>query len=365
MIPYLDLKKVNSTYETELKDAAERVISGGIFLAGEETRLFEQEYADYIGSRFAVSCANGLDSLTLIFRAYKELGKLKDGDEIIVPANTYIASILSIWENGLVPILVEPDPKTCQIDDSRIEEAVTEKTKGIMIVHLYGGCAYSEKIKEICKKYELILVEDNAQAHGCMYENKRTGSLGDASGHSFYPGKNLGALGDGGAVTTDNRKLADTIRMLANYGASQKYIFRYKGINSRLDELQAAILRVKLRYLDHENEKRKKIAQRYLSEITNPRIGFLSEKFFHSSVCHIFPIFSDNRDELQNYLTQCGISTLIHYPVPPHQQQSFNEWKSFKLPVTEKIHASELSLPIAPVMAADEVSLIIESINKW
>lgn len=365
MIPYLDLKKTNSLYEAELKDAVERVISSGIYLAGEETRNFEQEYAAFIGTRYAVSCANGLDALTLIFRAYKELGILREGDEIIVPANTYIASILSISENGLIPVLVEPDPATCQIDSLRIEEAVTEKTKGIMIVHLYGGCAYSRKIKDICCKYNLILVEDNAQAHGCRYNEKRTGSLGDAAGHSFYPGKNLGALGDGGAVTTDNKDLADTVRILANYGSSQKYIFPYKGINSRLDEIQAAILRVKLRYLDRENEQRRNIARHYRLGITNPRIQLLSDEFFRSSVFHIFPIFTEKREELQNYLRQCGISTLIHYPIPPHRQKSFSEWKSLNLPITDKIHATELSLPISPVMTSDEVDRIIASINKW
>lgn len=365
MVKFLDLKKVNDAHKSEIDAAMRRVTDSGWYLLGTENAAFEREYADFIGSDHAIGCANGLDALKLIFRAYIELGVLSPGDEVIVPANTYIASILAISENALVPVLVEPDPTTLQIDATKIEEKLTERTRAIMIVHLYGQCAYNEMIAHICSKYGLLLVEDNAQAHGCKYGSRRTGSLGDAAGHSFYPGKNLGALGDGGAVTTDNAELAEMIRALRNYGSAKKYVFDHIGLNSRLDELQAAVLRAKLPHLDADNEARRRIARRYISEISNPniRVPQVSEPEAH--VFHIFTIFTSRRDELQNYLTDNGIQTLIHYPIPPHKQKCYRQWNDLNLPVTEAIHNQELSLPISPVMTDEEASRVIALVNSW
>ncbi|MBQ7440802.1 MAG: DegT/DnrJ/EryC1/StrS family aminotransferase, partial [Prevotella sp.] len=329
-IPYLPLKELNARHATEMKEAMAEVVDSGWYLRGEQTRRFEQEYAQYIGTCYCVGCGNGLDALTLIFRAYKELGILHEGDEVIVPANTYIASILAITENNLTPILVEPRIDTFQIDDSLIEQHITKKTKAILLVHLYGYCAYTEKIAKICDNYHLLLIEDNAQAHGCNYQLsiincqfKKTGSLGNAAGHSFYPGKNLGALGDGGAVTTDDEQLAEVVRALGNYGSSKKYHFDYLGKNSRLDELQAALLRVKLRYLDQDNERRQQIALRYIHEISNPLLRLPSEEYAKNSVHHIFPVLCEQRDRLQEYLREHGVETIIHYPIPPHQQPCY------------------------------------------
>ncbi len=290
---------------------------------------------------------------------------MKEGDEIIVPSNTYIASILAVTDNRLVPVLVEPDIHTYQIDDSKIEEAITPKTKGIMIVHLYGQCAYTDKIGEMCKKYDLKLIEDNAQAAGCMFYGKATGSLGDAAGHSFYPGKNLGAFGDGGAITTDDKALAETVRILANYGSNVKYIFDYKGLNSRLDEIQAAILDVKLKYLDEDNTRRKEVAQYYLDHITNGDIILPEVKDRDAHVFHLFVIRSNHRDELLQYLTQNGIQTLIHYPVPPHKQKAYREWNERHFPITEKIHNEVLSLPISQVITDEEVRTVVEIVNSF
>lgn len=365
MIKYLDLKEITALHGEEINDAIRKVVDSGWYLQGAFNEKFEREYADYIGTEYCVGCANGLDSLILILKAYIELGKLKPGDEVIVPANTYIASILAVSENGLIPVLVEPDPDTYQIDSDRIEEAITERTKAIMIVHLYGACAYSDKIGEICRKHHLLLIEDNAQAHGCIFNGKRTGSLGDAAGHSFYPGKNLGALGDGGAVTTDDPELAKTVRTLANYGSDKKYVFKYRGRNSRLDEIQAAVLSVKLKYLDEENGRRKEIAKRYLSEITNRDIKLSSVKDFDSHVFHIFPILTERRDELQKYLADNGIQTLIHYPIPPHKQACYQEWNNLSFPITERIHAQELSLPLSPVLSEDKLIRISTIVNRF
>lgn len=365
MVKFLDLKKITSQNADEIKNAISEVVDSGWFLSGEKTGNFEKEFAYYIGTEYAVACGNGLDALTLIIRAYKELGIFKEGDEIIVPANTFIASILSISENGLVPVLVEPLENNCLINVDEIEKAITPKTVAVMIVHLYGQCAFNPKILKICKDHNLKLIEDNAQAHGCLYEGKKTGSLGDAAGHSFYPGKNLGALGDAGAVTTNDEKLAEIVRSLGNYGSDRKYIFSHKGRNSRLDEIQAAVLSVKLRHLDEENATRRKIALQYLNGISNPYIRFPKIEDINSHVFHIFSIFTEKRDELRDYLADKGIETLIHYPVPPHKQECYREFSDLHLPITEKIHREELSLPMSPVLEENEVQFVIDTINSW
>ena len=363
-IPFLSLKDITYKYRNEIHEAVNRVVDSGWYLQGKENTVFETNYAQYIGTRYAIGCANGLDALILILRAYIELGDMQTGDEVIVPANTYIASILAITENNLIPVLIEPDITTYQIDDSKIEAAITPKTKAIMIVHLYGQCAYTENIGKICKKYNLKLIEDNAQAHGCLYNGKKTGSLGDAAGHSFYPGKNLGALGDAGAVTSDDKELAECVRALANYGSSKKYIFKYQGRNSRLDEIQAAILNVKLKYLDEDNNLRKKVAERYINGIIKPDIVLPVVSDWSANVFHIFPIRTDKRDELQTYLADNGIQTLIHYPIPPHKQECYLKLNSLSLPITEKIHRGELSLPISPVLNSEQVEYVIDMINR-
>lgn len=365
MIKFLDLEKVTAKYSGEINEAVSRVVNSGWYLQGKENEKFETNYAEYIGTSYAVGCANGLDALIWIFRAYIEMGVMKPGDEVIVPANTYIASILAISENGLVPVLVEPDINTYQIDPDRIEAAITPRTKAILIVHLYGQCAYTDKIGELCGKYSLKLVEDNAQAHGCKFKGRHTGSLGDAAGHSFYPGKNLGALGDAGAVTTNDEELARTIRAVANYGSTRKYVFRYIGRNSRLDEIQAAVLDVKLRHLDADNSRRKEVAQMYIRGINNPAVTVPDIKNWDANVFHIFPVRTKRRDELQKYLTENGVQTIIHYPIPPHRQECYSDWNSWSLPITEKIHDEELSLPISPVITDEEVNEVIRLINEW
>ena len=365
MIKFLDLQKVTEKYAEEIHEAVNRVIDSGWYLQGKENEKFETDYSAYIGTRYTVGCANGLDALIWIFRAYVEMGIMKAGDEVIVPANTYIASILAISENGLKPILVEPSIETYQIDDSKIEEFITERTKAILIVHLYGQCAYTEKIGELCKKYNLKLIEDNAQAHGCLFKGKRTGSLGDAAGHSFYPGKNLGALGDAGAVTTNDKELAEIVRSVANYGSTRKYVFKYIGRNSRLDEIQAAVLDVKLKHLDEDIAIRKEIAKYYINHITNPNIITPIIKDWDAHVLHIFTIRCKYRDELQKYLTENGVQTIIHYPIPPHKQECYKEWNNLSFPITEQIHNEELSLPMSPVMTKEEVNSVIDILNKW
>lgn len=363
-VPFLSLKDITDKYSGDIHKVVSEVIDSGWYVKGQAVERFEKHYADFIGTKYCIGVANGLDALTLILRAYKELGIMKDGDEVIVPANTYIASILAISENGLVPVLVEPDIRTYEIDDSKIEEAITGHTKAVMIVHLYGRCAYTEKIGDICQRYGLTLIEDNAQAHGCRFGNKRTGSLGDAAGHSFYPGKNLGALGDGGAVTTNDSKLAAVVTAIANYGSSKKYVFEYKGRNSRLDEIQAAVLDVKLKYLEEDNKKRADIACAYIDGITNPEIILPDKPVEGNNVYHIFPIRCKERHQLQKYLEEHGIQTLIHYPVPPHKQKAYSEWNTRSYPVSEEIHATELSLPMSPVLKEEEVSYIIQIINS-
>lgn len=364
MINYLSLQKITALHESEITTAVNQVLHSGWYLQGEHIALFEKNYAQYIGTKYCVTCGNGLDALCLILRAYIELGLLKEGDEVIVPANTYIATILSITENHLTPILVEPDINTLEIDEKQIEQAITSRTRAIMLVHLYGRCAYMPFIGDICKHHNLLLLEDNAQAHGCHFGNNRTGSLGNAAAHSFYPGKNLGALGDAGAVTTDNEQLAQTIRSLANYGSTRKYEFSFKGKNSRMDEIQAAVLNVKLTYLDKENQRRKQIAKAYLEGINNPQIRLIKDND-RDNVYHIFPILCPSRNRLQQYLKDNGIETMIHYPIPPHQQEAYKEWSEQHYPITEFIHHQELSLPCNPTMTDEEVYQIIDSINMY
>lgn len=364
MIKFLDLQKITQKYAEEIHKAVDRVVDSGWYLQGKENERFEADYARYIGAKYAIGCANGLDALIWVFRAYVEMGIMKLGDEVIVPANTYIASILAISENGLKPVLVEPSIETYQIDDSKIETAITERTRAILIVHLYGQCAYTEKIGEICKKYDLKLVEDNAQAHGCKFNGRKTGSLGDAAGHSFYPGKNLGAFGDAGAVTTDDEELAKVVRAVANYGSQKKYVFKYCGRNSRLDEIQAAVLGVKLKHLDEDVAIRKKIAKYYIEHITNPNIITPIVKDWDAHVFHIFTIRTKKRDKLQKYLTDNGVQTIIHYPIPPHKQECYKEWNSLSFPITEQIHDEELSLPIGPIKM-EEAAEVVRLIDKF
>lgn len=368
MIPFLSLKDVTVLHGEEINAAVTRVVNSGWYLQGEENKRFEENYAKFIGTKHCIGCANGLDALIWIFRAYIELGVMQPGDEVIVPANTYIATILAITENGLNPILVEPKLNTLEIDDDKIEKCITAKTKAICIVHLYGRCAYTEKIGSLCKKYNLKLVEDNAQAHGCMFsEGRLTGSIGDAAGHSFYPGKNLGALGDGGAVTTNDDELATAIRTLANYGSSKKYVFKYAGRNSRLDEIQAAVLDVKLKHLVRDNAHRKQVADYYYNHISNPHINLPIRLPEWQNAYHLFPILvgNDKRDELHDYLEYNGIGTVIHYPIPPHKQECYQAWNDLNLPITEKIAKDELSLPIGPTITEEEVSYIATVINRF
>jgi len=394
-IKFLDLSKINNRYEPDLSNTVKRVIDSGRYLLGKETASFEEEYSTFIGSEHCVAVASGLDALRLIFRAYIELGSLTEGDEIIVPANTFIATILAITENRLTPVLIDPDINTYNIDPYKIEERISEKTKGILLVHLYGYTAMHPEIKRIIKKYKLKLIEDNAQAAGAVVlaqgKNEikihRTGSLGHAAGHSFYPSKNLGALGDGGAVTTNDSKLADVIRTIANYGSKTKYYNRFKGLNSRLDEIQAAILRIKLRGLDADNQRRREIAQYYLDNIKNPYIilpqtyesnrqtGKRNNVF--KTICpascalrldhvwHLFVIRSPERERLQKYLSDNGIETIIHYPVPPHKQDAFIEWNHISLPVTEEIHKEVISIPISPVMSKADIKYVVTIINGF
>ena len=365
MIKFLDLKGVIDKYSEELHEAVSRVVDSGWYLQGNENKKFEEDYAKYIGSDYCIGVGNGLDALIWIYRAYIEMGVMKPGDEVIVPANTYIASILAITENGLVPVLVEPKFDTLEIDDDKIEKAITERTKSILIVHLYGRCAYTDKIGDFCKKYHLKLVEDNAQAHGCRFREYRTGSLGHAAGHSFYPGKNLGAFGDAGAVTTDDKELANCIRALANYGSQKKYVFKYKGKNSRLDEIHAAVLDVKLRHLDEDNRHRQEIAKYYYDNIKNSQIILPSRLDDNNNVYHIFPVLCEHRDDLQQYLTENCIQTLIHYPIPPHKQECYKGWNSMSLPITEMIHMKELSLPISPVMPISDAQQVVMILNSF
>ena len=382
-IPFLSLKDVTALHGAEINEAVTRVVNNGWYLQGKENERFEENYSKFIGTKYTIGCANGLDALIWIFRAYIEMGVMQPGDEVIVPANTYIATILAITENGLKPILVEPKFNTLEIDDDLIEAAITPKTKAIAIVHLYGRNAYTDKIGELCKKYNLKLVEDNAQAHGCMapvsgakfqdsgFKFQVTGSIGDAAGHSFYPGKNLGALGDGGAVTTNDPELAAAVRALANYGSQKKYVFKYTGRNSRLDEIQAAVLDVKLKYLVEDNAHRKEVAHMYYEGIKNPLVTLPDLLPDEQNAYHLFPILvgGGKRDALHDYLEQNGVGTVIHYPIAPHKQECYakEEWNvpQLSLPITEQIADEELSLPIGPAITAEEVKEVIRLINAF
>lgn len=365
MIPFLDLKAVNNQYRNELIEACAKVIDSGWYVQGNECNDFEKEFSDYCGTKYAIGVANGLDALILILRAYKELGVMKDGDEVIVPSNTYIASILAISQNALTPVLVEPDMQTYNIDVTKIEAKITSKTKAIMVVHLYGQSVEMTEVLALAKKYNLKVIEDSAQAHGAYYEGKRVGNIGDASGFSFYPGKNLGALGDGGVVTTNDKKLAATIRALGNYGSHKKYENLYKGTNSRLDEIQAAMLRVKLRHLDTEIEKRREIAAYYLENIKNENIILPILKEVNSHVWHLFVIRTKKRDELHKYLAENNIQTLIHYPLAPHKQEAYKEWNDESYPISEQIHNEVLSLPISGIQSLEDTKKIVKVINEY
>lgn len=371
-IPFLSLKDVTALHGEEISAAVNRVVNSGWYLQGEENKRFEENYANFIGAKYCVGCANGLDALIWIFRAYIEMGLMQPGDEVIVPANTYIATILAITENGLIPVLCEPKPNTLEIDDDLIENLITPKTRAITIVHLYGRIAYTEKIGELCKKYNLKLIEDNAQAHGCKFNDGRmTGSIGDAAGHSFYPGKNLGALGDGGAVTTDDPELAAAIRALANYGSQKKYIFKYTGRNSRLDEIQAAVLDVKLKYLVEDNQHRKEVAHYYYEHINNPLITLPDLLPDEQNAYHLFPILvaDGKRDALHDYLEQNGVGTVCHYPIAPHKQECYAKavWNTPQLilPIIERLADEELSLPIGPAITIEEVGHVVRLLNQF
>ncbi len=365
MVKLLDLQAITAMHGDEYKAAVSRVIDSGWFLQGNENKQFEADYAKYIGTENCIAVANGLDALYLLMRGYKEMGLMQDGDEIIVPANTYIATIIAITRNNLVPVLVEPTLDNLEIDIDKIEKAITPKTKGIMIVHLYGRIAYNDKLGEICKKHSIKLMEDCAQSHGCAWKGVKTGALGDGAAHSFYPGKNLGALGDAGAVTTNDTELASVIRALANYGSQKKYVFKYVGMNSRMSEIDAAVLDVKLKYLDEDNKKRQELAAYYYKHINNPLIVLPSRIDDENNVYHQFPIFCERRDELQEYLKVNGIQTLIHYPIPPHKQECYKEWNNHCFPVTEKIHAQELSIPMNQVVSKLEGAEVVRVLNSF
>lgn len=371
-VPFLSLKDITALHGDEINEAVRRVVDSGWYLQGRENEKFERNYANFIGTDYCVGCANGLDALIWIFRAYIEMGIMKPGDEVIVPANTYIATILAITENGLVPVLCEPKANTLEIDDDLIEAAITTKTKAIAIVHLYGRIAYTEKIGVLCKKYNLKLVEDCAQSHGCRsLDGRVTGSIGDAAGHSFYPGKNLGALGDGGAVTTNDPELAEAIRALANYGSQKKYVFKYAGRNSRLDEIQAAVLDVKLRYLTQDNKHRQEVAKMYYEGIKNPLITLPDRLDDAQNVYHLFPVLvgEGKRDALHDFFEQNGVGTVYHYPIAPHKQECYakEKWNTpqLSLPITEKLADEELSLPIGPAVTEEEVMYVIKTLNEF
>ncbi|MGN7787935.1 DegT/DnrJ/EryC1/StrS family aminotransferase [Niabella sp. 22666] len=366
MIKFLDLQKINLAHQREIEDKLVNTFRSGWYLLGQEVKKFESNLSQYIGSDNTIGVANGLDALRLILKAYITLGVMKEGDEVILPANTYIASLLAVSDNRLVPVLVEPDITTYNIDIAKIEAAITPKTKAIMIVHLYGRAVWSKDLEALAQKYGLKLIEDNAQAIGAMYNGKKTGNLGDAAGFSFYPGKNLGALGDAGAVTTNDAELSKTIRALANYGSNEKYINIYQGLNSRLDELQAAVLDVKLNYIDQENRVRRSIAERYISGIKTVNITLPELPLYSAEhVWHLFVIRCRKRLELQNYLAGVGIQTLIHYPIPAHLQKAYSSLNHNVYPVTESIHNEVLSLPISPVLENSEVDYVIANINQF
>jgi dTDP-4-amino-4,6-dideoxygalactose transaminase len=371
MIKFLDLQKINALYAAELKQAVAEVIDSGWYLLGERVKQFESQLAQYIGTPNAIAVANGLDALRLILKGYIELGIMHEGDEVIVPANTYIATILAITDNRLNPVLVEPDITSFNLDITLIERNITPRTKAIMVVHLYGQVCWNQQLTALAQKYHLKIIEDNAQAIGAEWNGIKTGNLGDAAGFSFYPGKNLGALGDSGAISTKDPALANTVRALSNYGSNTKYKNDYQGLNSRMDEMQAAFLSVKLKYLDAENQRRREIAQYFREHFKNPEIIIPAVAncampiiHFKSHVWHLFVIRTPQRDKLQKQLTDQGIQTLIHYPIPPHKQLAYKQWNNLSFPITEQIHNEVLSLPISPVLSNNEVEIIIEKINN-
>lgn len=363
-VPFLDLKAINHQYRQELIEAATRVIDSGWYIHGQEVESFEKEFATYCGTQYCIGVANGLDALILVLRAWKELGKLKEGDEVIVPANTYIASILAITENRLTPVLVEPDINTYNIDPNLIEQAITPKTKAILAVHLYGQLAEMPAILDIAQRNNLLVLEDSAQAHGASLNDKKAGNWGDAAGFSFYPGKNLGALGDAGAVTTNDEELAQVIRAISNYGSHKKYENFYQGVNSRLDEMQAALLRIKLQYLDTKTKRRREIAKTYITRLENQSI-VLPTQSQKSHVWHLFVIRSQQRVALQSFLAQEGIQTLIHYPIAPHKQVAYRSWSNQCYPISETIHEQVLSLPISPIMSDEQVKIVLDAVSRF
>ena len=369
MIPFLDLKSINAQYRAELIEACTRVIDSGWYIGGNELSQFEENFAAYCGTQYCVGVANGLDALILTLRAWIELGRLKAGDEIVVPANTYIASILAISANHLTPVLVEPDTYTCNIDPKKIEAAITSKTRAILPVHLYGQIADMPAIMNMAEKYNLLVLEDSAQAHGASITGKKVGNWGHASGFSFYPGKNLGALGDAGAITTNDAELAQMLKALRNYGSHEKYKNLVQGVNSRLDEIQAAMLNVKLKYLDQEIQHRRYIANLYLNGIKNPLVQLpltnTNAEVYEQHVWHLFVVRTQHREALQKHLTNHGIQTLIHYPIPPHQQQAYQEWNNLSYPLTEAMHKEVLSLPIGPTLTGQDAEKIIALVNDW
>jgi len=365
MIPFLNLKAINQHYHQELKDACARVIDSGCYIMGDELKAFEDEFSTYCDSQYCIGVASGLDALTLVLRAWINLGKLKKGDEVIVQANTYIATILAITENNLVPVLVEPDPYSYNLDPVKIKAAITSKTKAMLPVHLYGQLSLMPELIAISKEFNLLILEDCAQAHGAEIDTKRAGSWGDAAGFSFYPGKNLGALGDAGAITTDDVELANMLIALRNYGSHEKYENTYQGVNSRLDEIQAAMLRVKLKYLSRETARRQQIASLYLSGINNAKIQLPQETESLAHVWHLFVIKSEHRAALQTYLQNAGIQTLIHYPVPPHKQQAYTDLNEMSFPLTEKLHQQVLSLPLDPSMSNTAIEQVIKVVNQF
>lgn len=366
-IDYLNLKEINAPWQEEMEEAVHRVIDSGWYLQGEANKRFSEAYAQYIGTRHCITCGNGLDALRLMLLAAIETGRLHEGDSVIVPANTYIATILAITECKLYPILVEPRRDTLQIDDARLKEALTPTTRAVMLVHLYGRCSMTEGVERFCREHQLLLFEDNAQAHGCQWQGRKTGSLGLAAAHSFYPGKNLGALGDAGAVTTDDDKMAEVIKALGNYGSSRKYVFPYRGYNSRMDEVQAAVLKVKLRHLDEVNRRRWQCAQWLLDAIKTDKVYVPREMYNDSSlnVVHIFPVLCPERDRLQQHLREHGIGTMIHYPIPPHKQECYREWREMELPVTEAISREELSLPCHQMLTEQQANVIADAVNMF
>ncbi|GAA5522419.1 DegT/DnrJ/EryC1/StrS family aminotransferase [Aliifodinibius salicampi] len=370
-VPFLNLKDYNKRYEDDIQASLNRVISSGWYLLGDEKKSFELEFSDFIGVDYTIGVGSGLDALKIILKAYQVMGHCKDGDEVIVPANTFIASILAITDSDLKPVLVEPDEKTYNIDPDLIKENITPRTKAIMIVHLYGQNAYSKKIKKLCDKYNLKLIEDAAQAHGARFKGRRIGSLGDAAAFSFYPGKNLGAMGDAGAICTDNQELAECCRMLGNYGAASKYRYKHKGFNSRMDELQAGVLRVKLQGLEDDNQRRREVSNFYLENISNEKIELPGQQNAttvlkdESHVWHLFVVRVKNRDQFINHLQEHGVEASIHYPIAPNEQAGYPKLQNLSLPITERLHREVVSLPMSPVLKREDLQQVVQAVESY